>query len=95
MTTKSYASPRAACLEIPKNRMMRRAHVDRLLPDLLRRRFDIVHIQTPFIAHYAGVYLAKQLRVPAVESYHTFFEEYLYHYVPFVPRGLMRFLHAA
>jgi glycosyltransferase involved in cell wall biosynthesis len=25
-----------------------------------------------------------------VETYHTFFEEYLYHYIPFVPRALMR-----
>jgi glycosyltransferase involved in cell wall biosynthesis len=72
--------------------MMQRGFIDRLLPDLRADRHDIVHVQTPFIAHYAGLYLAKELRIPVVESYHTFFEEYLYHYVPFIPRGLMRLL---
>jgi 1,2-diacylglycerol 3-alpha-glucosyltransferase len=75
----------------PEDRMMRRKSIDRL-PRLSKDRFDIVHIQTPFVAHYAGIYLAKQLRVPTIESYHTFFEEYLHHYVPFVPRNVMRFI---
>jgi glycosyltransferase involved in cell wall biosynthesis len=30
--------------------------------------------------------------VPVVATYHTLFEEYLFHYVPFVPRDLMRAL---
>jgi 1,2-diacylglycerol 3-alpha-glucosyltransferase len=30
--------------------------------------------------------------VPAVATYHTFFEEYLHHYVPVLPRRLGRFL---
>jgi len=76
----------------PEDRMMRRREIDRLLPQVLQQQYDIVHIQTPFIAHYAGVYLARKLGVPVIESYHTFFEEYLYHYVPFVPRSVMRFL---
>jgi glycosyltransferase involved in cell wall biosynthesis len=29
---------------------------------------------------------------PVVETYHTLFEEYLFHYVPFSPRSLMRLL---
>ena len=49
---------------------------------------DLVHIHTPFIAHYAGVRLAKALKVPCVATYHTFFEEYLHHYVPVLPRRL-------
>lgn len=53
---------------------------------------DVIHIQTPFVAHYAGVKLAKMLDVPVVLSYHTFFEEYLYHYVPFAPKSLMKYL---
>ncbi|HYM34356.1 MAG TPA: glycosyltransferase, partial [Steroidobacteraceae bacterium] len=76
----------------PEDRMMRRKSIDRLLSQLSKDRFDIVHIQTPFVAHYAGIYLAKQLRVPTIESYHTFFEEYLHHYVPFVPRNVMRLI---
>ncbi len=52
--------------------------------------FDIVHVHTPFVAHYAGVALARRWGVPCVETYHTFFEEYLFHYVPLVPKAWMR-----
>src|SRR5688572_1153233 len=45
-------------------------------------RVDVVHIQTPFVAHWVGLQVARELRVPAVETYHTFFEEYLHHYLP-------------
>jgi 1,2-diacylglycerol 3-alpha-glucosyltransferase len=62
-----------------------RAEVERLEPDL-------VHIQTPFIAHYQGTALARALRVPVVETYHTYFEEYLHHYVPLMPCAVMRFV---
>jgi glycosyltransferase involved in cell wall biosynthesis len=51
-----------------------------------------VHIQTPFIAHYAGVKLAKKLNIPRVATYHTYFEEYLYHYVPYLPRAWMKYI---
>lgn len=53
---------------------------------------DIIHVQTPFVAHYAGLRLAKSLCVPCVESYHTYFEEYLYHYLKFLPKVLMRLI---
>jgi 1,2-diacylglycerol 3-alpha-glucosyltransferase len=51
-----------------------------------------VHIQTPFVAHYEGVRLARELKLPVIETYHTYFEEYLHHYVPLVPRALMRLI---
>jgi glycosyltransferase involved in cell wall biosynthesis len=88
------ATHRIASLQVPRDpedRMMRRGAIRRLLPTLRTVDFDVVHIQTPFIAHYAGLEIARELGLPAVETYHTYFEEYLYHYVPFVPRGLMRF----
>lgn len=72
--------------------MMKRGAIRALLPQLERRAFDIVHIQTPFVAHYAGVELARELGVPVIESYHTYFEEYLHHYVPLMPRAVMRFV---
>lgn len=62
------------------------------LPRLRRGQFDLIHIQTPFVAHYAGVHLSRRLGLPRVETYHTLFEEYLYHYVPFVPKSWMRAL---
>ena len=55
---------------------------------------DLVHVQTPFVAHYAGVNAARRCGVPVVATYHTLFEEYLAHYVPLVPapwlKGLAR-----
>ena len=83
----SHAVPRD-----PEDRMMRWSALTKLTPWLEAQRFDVVHIQTPFVAHYAGVALARALKLPIVESYHTFFEEYLYHYVPLVPRSWMRLL---
>ncbi len=76
----------------PEDRLMARSQARARLQALERERFDIVHIQTPFLAHYLGVAFARRQRVPVVETYHTFFEEYLYHYVPFVPRAAMRAL---
>ncbi len=77
----------------PEDRMMGFKAALGLEPALRReRRFDLIHIQTPFVAHYAGVALSKRLGVPRVETYHTFFEEYLHHYVPVVPGAWTRAL---
>lgn len=53
---------------------------------------DAVHIQTPFVAHWAGLAAARQHGLPALTTYHTFFEEYLHHYAPFLPSGWLRSL---
>lgn len=58
---------------------------------LAARRFDLLHIHTPFIAHYTGLGLARRLRLPVLESYHTFFEQHLDKYVSFVPSKWLRF----
>ncbi len=54
--------------------------------------FDLVHVQTPFAAHRAGVHLARLRRVPLVETWHTDFEHYFEHYVRWVPAPLARAL---
>ncbi len=74
----------------PEDRMMKSAPVRALVPWLASRRFDLVHVQTRFVAHYRGTELARCLAVPCIETYHTFFEEYLFHYVPFLPREWLR-----
>ncbi len=76
----------------PEDRLMRSRALRELPARLVARAFDLVHIQTPFAAHYAGLRIARELGVPCVATYHSFFEEYLYHYVPFAPRALMRSL---
>jgi 1,2-diacylglycerol 3-alpha-glucosyltransferase len=76
----------------PEDRVMGFNAAVELEPALRERRFDLIHIQTPFVAHYAGAALSKRLGLPRVETYHTFFEEYLHHYVPVVPGSWMRAL---
>ena len=51
---------------------------------------DLIHIQTPFIAQYAGLKAARTLGLPVVATYHTLFEEYLQHYAPFLPSGWLK-----
>ena len=75
----------------PEDRRMAWGALTRALDALPRSAFDLVHIHTPFIAHYAGVRAARRARVPCVATYHTFFEEYLHHYVPALPRAIGRF----
>ncbi|MFO7582833.1 glycosyltransferase [Guyparkeria sp.] len=53
---------------------------------------DLVHVHTPFVAHYAGRRVADRLGVPLLETYHTFFEEYAGQYLPLVPRRWLRSL---
>ncbi len=74
----------------PEDRRMRSGPIRRLALELKAGHFDLVHIQTPFVAHYLGVHLSDRLGIPRVETYHTFFEEYLYHYVPFLPKRWMK-----
>lgn len=76
----------------PEDRMMKRKKILALLPMLHNEKYDLLHIQTPFVAHHLGVQLANTLNIPSIETYHTFFEEYLFHYVPFVPKSWMRAL---
>ena len=41
---------------------------------------DIVHTQTEFSMGYIGKYVAHALKIPAVHTYHTMYEDYL-HYI--------------
>ncbi len=74
----------------PEDKLKKYGEVLRLLPELQGKEFDLVHIHTPFVAHYAGLKLAKLLEIPVVETYHTFFEDYLHHYLPWIPKFLAR-----
>jgi len=71
---------------------MRWGALNRALSGIPGGHVDVVHIHTPFIAHYAGARFARNSGIPCVATYHTFFEEYLHHYVPVLPRRIGRFL---
>src|SRR5690349_647576 len=96
---RSAADPEPGILRVPsrylprdpEDRAMKLGAFRSVRAQLARLEPDLVHIQTPFIAHYQGTALARALRVPVIETYHTYFEEYLHHYVPLLPRTVMRF----
>ena len=74
----------------PEDRFMSWRGLNDTLTGLAGRRFDVVHIHTPFLAHYAALRFARRFGVPVLATYHTLFEEYLHHYVPVLPRALTR-----
>jgi glycosyltransferase involved in cell wall biosynthesis len=76
----------------PEDRRFRSGPLRRVLDGRLAAQADLVHIHTPFIAHYAGVRFAREHGLPVVATYHTFFEDYLHHYVPVLPRGIGRWI---
>ncbi len=76
----------------PEDRLMRHGAAMKLLPELKKENYDIIHVNTPFVAHYLGLKLAKRLGIPCVETYHTFFEDYLHHYLPWIPQKIARSL---
>lgn len=43
-------------------------------------KLDVVHTQTEFSMGSIGKFVARQLRIPAIHTYHTMYEDYL-HYV--------------
>ena len=76
----------------PEDRRFLGGPLRRALNSELAARVDLVHIHTPFIAHYAAVRFARAHRLPVVATYHTFFEDYLHHYLPLLPRAIGRFM---
>ena len=75
-----------ALLFDPDFRLMKAQRVLELTERLRGWNYDLVHIHTPFMAHYLGVALARRLGLPVVETYHTAFDRYLQRYLPFLPR---------
>src|SRR5687768_15031303 len=43
----------------PEDKLMKYSEVLRLANTLQHQNFDVIHIHTPFVAHYAGLKLAK------------------------------------
>jgi 1,2-diacylglycerol 3-alpha-glucosyltransferase len=86
--------PSRAVPRDPEDRIMSLGGLRRALAEFAQNgrspgpRFDVVHIHTPFLAHYAGLRFARAQGIPVVATYHTLFEEYLHHYVPLLPRAI-------
>lgn len=73
----------------PEDRLLRWGETCRAV-DAVAKTVDLIHIQTPFVAHYAGLRAARRLNKPVLATYHTLFEEYLQHYIPLVPGSMLR-----
>jgi 1,2-diacylglycerol 3-alpha-glucosyltransferase len=71
----------------PEDRLMHPRALAAALDQLDPANYDLVHIHTPFMAHRAGVNWARRHGLPCVETYHTLFEEYFHHYLPFLPKS--------
>ncbi len=66
----------------PEDRLMRYQVLNGALAAIPPASYDLIHIQTPFAAHYAGIRLAKRTGKPVVTTYHTLFVEYIHCYAP-------------
>ncbi|MCE3004011.1 MAG: glycosyltransferase [Xanthomonadaceae bacterium] len=75
----------------PEDRLMRVADLRALHGRLAARDWDAIHVHTPFRAHGLGVRIGRLTGAPVVETYHTYFEEYVAHYLPWLPRMATRF----
>ncbi len=74
----------------PEDRLMRRSALRAAVDAELARGCDLIHVQTPFLAHYASQGAARRAGIPVIATYHTLFEEYLQHYAPFIPAAWLR-----
>lgn len=74
----------------PEDRLMRWSALLAATTEAARDGINLIHVQTPFAAHYAGRRLARKLGVPIVTTYHTHFEEYIHHYLPLLPRPWLK-----
>jgi 1,2-diacylglycerol 3-alpha-glucosyltransferase len=74
----------------PEDFLIRASALRTALSQLAQRHWDVIHIHTPFRAHQLGVQLAKLTGRPTVETYHTYFEEYIANYLPWAPKPLLR-----
>jgi len=74
----------------PEDRLITGKALRNAFAQLARQRWDVIHVHTPFRAHRLGVKLGRHCGAPVVETYHTYFEEYVAHYLPWLPAPLLR-----
>lgn len=76
----------------PEDRLIRRTALRTAAAELAQRRWDVIHVHTPFRAHQLGVMLRRFTGRPLLETYHTYFEPYAKHYFPWLPAAPLRFV---
>ena len=74
----------------PEDRLARWGAMHKAVEAAVDLGCDLIHVQTPFVAHYASGFAARRYGVPIIATYHTLFEEYLKHYAPMIPAAWLR-----
>lgn len=74
----------------PEDRLMHWQPLHQTAHRLAAEGVDLIHVQTPFAAHYAGTRTARRHKLPVLATYHTHFEEYIAHYLPALPRPWLK-----
>ncbi len=68
------------------------ANRSRLKKDIVLKKIDIIHYHTQFFSAYAARAMGRKLDLPLIQTYHTLWEEYFHHYVPFIHHRLTRLI---
>jgi 1,2-diacylglycerol 3-alpha-glucosyltransferase len=76
----------------PEDRLITSRALRECFALLADREWDVVHVHTPFRAHQLGVRLKRARGLRVVETYHTYFEEYAAHYLPWLPAWILKYL---
>lgn len=82
--------PSRAVPRDPEDRLVNWRLMQASVAEAVQQGCDLIHIQTPFVAHYTGHSVARRLKIPVIATYHTLFEDYLQYYAPFLPASWMR-----
>jgi glycosyltransferase involved in cell wall biosynthesis len=70
--------------------LVRRSEKKRIWKELDDIKPDIIHVQTEFNLGKMVKSYALKKKVPLVLTCHTYFEQYINHYVPWLPKGFAR-----
>lgn len=73
-----------------EDRLVKRSEGRRVIEEMRGLDPDIVHVHTEFNMSTLAMRAARKLKVPLVMSCHTYFEQYINHYLPWVPHGFGR-----
>lgn len=84
--------PARPVLGDPEDRLVRWGAMHDVVEAAVEHGCDLIHVQTPFVAHYAATSASRRYGIPVIATYHTLFEEYLKHYAPLVPAAWLRTL---
>lgn len=74
----------------PEDRLMKLAVLKQVGDRLEAQSWDLIHCHTPFRAHQLAVRMRKRRGLRVVETYHTYFEQYIAHYLPWAPGAWLR-----